>query len=374
MTRLTLLVALTLHAAAALRTPPRGTSLLARRDALSLFGATAATLTAERPTAAAAAVAAPAGAAATTTTTAPRLRDLVESLRGWKDDARPPLITKQIFTRETADVLYPPWFAGTWRCTSTLESVLAPAGVELFTPGRNGTEALRRARLEVGQPLQYSSRWRKGDEEGSWVVDRGFNVAAISVASMGEKAVQNCEEYGPDRIELVLRPDAAGRVVYRAQLDVVARRTDPAVSDALFDCAETVRQTVVLVPGEGYNGPTRPPMVKEVETVCTYDRTPSGAIVGTQRTATFLVPDAAYTSGASLAEQQVRVRPPSGKPLPPPSRRASPSRVLLGRRSRWHEDPMASSRRSTCECTPSSMKRSRLLAAFDLWIARRGAE
>lgn len=317
---------LTLHTVAALRTPPRGASLLARRDAISLLGATATTLAAERPAAATAAVAAATGTVATTAATAPRLRDTVESLRGWKDDARPPLVTKQIFTRETADVLYPPWFAGTWRCTSTLESVLAPAGVELFTPGRNGTEALRRARLEVGQPLQYQSRWRKGDEEGTWVVDRGFNVAAISAASMGEKAVQNCEEYGPDRIELVLRPDAAGRVVYRAQLDVVARRTDPVVSDALFDCAETVRQTVVLVPGEGYNGPTRPPMVKEVETVCTYDRTPSGAIVGMQRTATFLVPDAAYTSGASLAEQQVRKegRPPT--PIRAPSHPTSTSR------------------------------------------------
>lgn len=303
-----------LHSAAALRTPPRGVSLLARREALSLLGATAAMLTAERPSAAATAVTA-ATTSTATTTTSPRLRESVEILRGWKDDARLPLVTKQIFARETADVVYPPWFAGTWRCTSTLESVLAPAGVEIFTPGRNGTEALRRSRLEVGQPLQYQSRWRKGDDDGSWVVDRGFNVAAISKASMGEKAVQNCEEYGPDRIELVLRPDAAGRVVYRAQLDVVARRTDPAVSDTLFDCAETVRQTIVVVPGEGYNGPTRPPMVKEVETVCTYDRLPSGAIVGIQRTATFLVPDAAYTSGASLAEQQALTlaRGPNGQ-------------------------------------------------------------
>lgn len=67
-----------------------------------------------------------------------------------------------------------------------------------------------------------------------------------------------------------------------------------------------MRQTVLLVPGENYNGPRRPPMVKEVETFCTYDRQPDGSFTGVQRTATFLVPDAAYTSGASLAEQQVR--------------------------------------------------------------------
>ena len=63
---------------------------------------------------------------------------------------------------------------------------------------------------------------------------------------------------------------------------------------------------MLLVPGENYNGPRRPPMVKEVETFCTYDRQPDGSFTGVQRTATFLVPDAAYTSGASLAEQQVR--------------------------------------------------------------------
>ena len=61
---------------------------------------------------------------------------------------------------------------------------------------------------------------------------------------------------------------------------------------------------MLLVPGENYNGPRRPPMVKEVETLCTYERLPDGSIAAVQRTATFLAPDAAYTSGASLAEQQ----------------------------------------------------------------------
>lgn len=213
-------------------------------------------------------------------------------------------VTRGYFTRETADVEYPSWFAGAWRTSSTLESVLAPAGPELFTPGRNGTEALRRARLDIGQPLRYESRWRPGAREGTYVVDRAFNVATISAASMGSKAVQSCKESGPDRVELVLRPDAAGRVIYRADLDVIARHTEAPEPTKCFDCVETVRQTVLLVPGDDYKGPTRPPMVKEVETLCTYDRMPDGSIRGLQRTATFLVPDAAYTNGAPLAEQQ----------------------------------------------------------------------
>ena len=127
--------------------------------------------------------------------------------------------------------------------------VLAPGGASLFTPGRNGTEALyatrgleprpsslqpapylptnfsfsravclasprlaspltsprltrRRARLEVGQPLVYPTRWRPSTtREGSWVVDRAFNTQAISAASMGPKAVQNCETSGADQVE-----------------------------------------------------------------------------------------------------------------------------------------------------------------------------
>jgi hypothetical protein len=298
---LTELILVTLPAASALRLPRRDALCLSRRDAITLLGAGTAST----------AVGLPASAAAAP----PSVRDAIEGLRdgGAKriyDDklaSARSYVTRGYFTRETSDVEYPSWFAGSWKTTSTLETVLAPAGAELFTPGRNGTEALRRARLEVGQPLQYESRWRpnQGGKEGTYVVDRGFNVAAISAASMGTKAVQNVQENGPDRVELVLKPDAAGRVVYRAELDVVARHTEPNPEpQRAFDCVETVRQTVLLVPGDDYKGPTRPPMVKEVETLCTYERLPNGAIAGLQRTATFLVPDAAYTNGAPLAEQQ----------------------------------------------------------------------
>lgn len=285
------------------RVSSRGASLLARRETLALGLASGLAVSVQ-----------PASADAPTTATAPPTRSIRESIEALRaappsDSGKPlpsrSLVTRRYFTRETADVEYPSWFQGSWKCTSTLEQVLAPGGASLFTPGRNGTEALRRARLEAGQPLVYSTRWRQSPtREASWVVDRAYNTQAISAASMGPKAVQNCESIGADQVELILRPDAGGRTIYRASLDVLARHTDPIVRDDHFDCVETVRQTVLLVPGENYNGPRRPPMVKEVETLCTYDRLPDGSITGVQRTATFLVPDAAYTSGASLAEQQ----------------------------------------------------------------------
>ncbi len=59
-------------------------------------------------------------------------------------------------------------------------------------------------------------------------------------------------------------------------------------------------------------------MVKEVETICTYDLDADGRTLrGAQRTATFLVADAGYTSQASLAEQAAdrMLRGPSGRSI-----------------------------------------------------------
>ena len=217
--QLLLVLATTTSALRLLRGPARlngDVSLLARRDALALGLASG--LAVSQP---AIADAPPAAARS--------VRESIEALRSTPPDDTgklPParsLVTRRYFSRETADVEYPSWFQGSWKCTSTLEQVLAPGGAALFTPGRNGTEALRRARLDVGQPLQYGTRWRKGEREDAWVVDRAYNVVAISAASMGAKAVQNCEATGADRVDLVLRPDAAGRTIYRAQVRRVRR-------------------------------------------------------------------------------------------------------------------------------------------------------
>ena len=136
--------------------------LLARRDALALGLASGL------------AVSQPATADTPPPTAARSVRKSIEALSNappgdsGKPAAARSLVTRRYFSRETADVEYPSWFQGAWQCTSTLEQVLAPAGASLFTPGRNGTEALRRARLDVGQPLRYGTRWRRGEREGTW--------------------------------------------------------------------------------------------------------------------------------------------------------------------------------------------------------------
>lgn len=226
---------------------------------------------------------------------------------------------------ESYDVTYPEWTLGKWTARSTLRSVFAPAGEELFTPGRNGTDALRRARLDT-DPLVYDVRWKRpssGPVAEMVVVDRDFNVASISRASMGKEAVQSVQEDGPDHLTMVLKPAGAPKSsLFNADLRVVARRTDPyplAARPTLFACAETTRQTVTTVAGEKAVAETKPraPLVKEINTICTYELDPNDPTVmrGFQRTATFLVPDAAYTGDPSLAEQAAArlARAPNGK-------------------------------------------------------------
>lgn len=226
-------------------------------------------------------------------------RDLAPGMR-----APTSSIARASYGRESADVYYPEWALARWRVTSTLRNVVAPLGPELFSPGRNGTRSLETARVDVGKPLVYEVRWRR-TADGRVVVDRPYNVGSITRASMGSKAVQGCEEDGPDHLTLYVSPSGApGGAVFRADVRVVARHSDPQLSPSSFDCAETVRQTVVLAPGER-SGPAPPPQVKEIETICTYDLQPGGEQMrGEQRTATFLAPDTVYTSASSLAEQQ----------------------------------------------------------------------
>lgn len=115
--------------------------------------------------------------------------------------------------------------------------------------------------------------------------------------------ISPCDQDGPNHQTLVLQPSGAARsALYRADLRVAARRTDAATDNDIFVCAEMVRQTILIVPGENAAQKTpRPPTVKEVETICTYQRRPDGSLVGYQRTATFLVP--AWTARMLFAKE-----------------------------------------------------------------------
>ena len=156
--------------------------------------------------------------------TPPSLRQVVERTLSASDQERLPVrLVQQLFQGlDAPDIFYPDWFGRKWRATSTLLQVLAPAGPELFTPGRNGSLALANARAGIGEALQYDVRWIK--TSGQWIVDREFNLASITRASMGGRAVQDIQADSPDRCHLYIRPSAApGSAVYRAELRVIAR-------------------------------------------------------------------------------------------------------------------------------------------------------
>ena len=96
-----------------------------------------------------------------------------------------------------------------------------------------------------------------------------------------------------------LKPGGAKGTIFRADLRVISRHTDAQVRPEAFDCAETTRQTVVLATSEAAGRVAQPPpLIKEVETICTYDLVGPNTIKAEQRTDTFLVGDAVYTGGA----------------------------------------------------------------------------
>ena len=283
---------------------------LPRRSALASAGAFSSTLLWQRPD----------RAFAAPTSTLSLADRLAKSSALAQGDRLPiTLALRPSYGIEMPDVYYPQWALGRWTVSSALRSVYAPAGEELFAPGRNGTEAMQRARTEPS--LTYEIRWRRGGDEPKQVIlDRGYNVASIARASMGASAVQNVEEDGPDHRTLVLRPDGAPPTsLFSADIRIVARRADPLTEErpTRFACAETTRQTITTIAGEkAQGGPPKSPLIKEIETICTYELDPSGDVMrGAQRTATFLVPDAAYTGDPSLLEMAASrlTRAPNGQ-------------------------------------------------------------
>ena len=105
------------------RVPNGGASPLARREALALglasgLAVSTQPVSADTPPTAAA-----------PPTAARSVRESIEALRAAppSDSGKPlpsrSLFTRRYFTRETADVEYPSWFQGSWKCTSTLEQV-----------------------------------------------------------------------------------------------------------------------------------------------------------------------------------------------------------------------------------------------------------
>jgi len=201
---------------------------------------------------------------------------------------------------EANDISFPSYFTGVWNSNSTTKSIQAPCGIPLF----GGNATYTRAMTEVGTSITYRSRFLPSSSSNSndqtaassiAIADREFNVAEITKASMGTKAVMDIPIATPNKLSAVLSPNGADGMIVRADLLTLARREE-SVGKREFHCSEVVRQIVSPL-GNAAGGRTRSSLVKEVETTSLYTALPGSSEEGDireirclQRTATFLVP------------------------------------------------------------------------------------
>ncbi len=173
------------------------------------------------------------------------------------------------FSLETADILYPEWFMGTWRVASTSQAVEAPLGVEFINAA-----SFARAQRERGKTLIYYARFVRNDQ-GEVVADRAFNTIAITEALLGKKSVLNVTAANPNHLTI----DMIGN--RRGELDITRRHSEIPCSNC-FASSEFYRQVLVSL-GDI-------PTTKDIEATNLYQRQDAQHVTGDQMTAVFLTP------------------------------------------------------------------------------------
>ncbi len=186
-------------------------------------------------------------------------------------------------TRES-DLVYPDWFAGHWRVTSTLTEMVAPLAPELVSPGFEGNRTL------LEQPVTFEVRFGAQAQplaptgtllalpptlSRQVVGDRAFNGAAIARAYLGD-AVQTVEANPTTPNEQLTRL-RDGRELLAV---VTARRTEQPDGQH-FLAAERSQQFF-----RGANAP----LLNIVETTSDYRHEADGQITADQFTAIYLSP------------------------------------------------------------------------------------
>lgn len=210
------------------------------------------------------------------------------------------LLSPPTYGMEASDISFPSYFTGVWNSNSTTKSIQAPCGIPLF----GGNATYTRAIAEVNTSITYRSRFLPSSTSNDDVprsiaiADREFNVAEITKASIGTKAVMDIPVATPNKLSAVLSPNGADGMIFRADLLTLARREE-SVGNREFHCSEVVRQ-IVSPMGNGTGGRMKSSLVKEIETTSLYTALSGGGDGGgegdvkeircLQRTATFLVP------------------------------------------------------------------------------------
>ena len=185
------------------------------------------------------------------------------------------------------DVLYPPWFLGKWKVASKFTDFTYPLGAEAHQgPSYNTTMK------ELNTILEYVCKFKSDLKRSSdyCIADRLYNVEQIALSSIGKNCIlddiQNPRANPANELHLVIRPpNIEAGTIYDITL-TTSDRVSTAPRKNFFDVLERTKQTI-LVQSEFQSKR----LIKDIETVTSYELLDNDHIRGTQRTAAFLSPD-----------------------------------------------------------------------------------
>jgi hypothetical protein len=268
--------------------PPRGgmpdAVILSRRAALSLLAALP--LTSRLALAGASAP-----SSGSTTGRVPSASPAVAAdLAAWLASPRPARPRDNANTL-LLDIVYPDVFQGRWQVSSTLTSVIAPAGEQFFGPAGAFHAAQK---LVGGAPLEYEARFvRSAGTAGGVIADRAFNVARIAAAAMGQSSVLECSADGINFVGATLRPSGGDGDIFAVVMSTLFRASSVAPSitggASTMYASELVRQTVRLDGDTGSSLRAPRSQSKDIATVCAYHfGSDPDVLTAVQRTATYL--------------------------------------------------------------------------------------
>ncbi len=207
--------------------------------------------------------------------------------------------------RAEGDLIYPDWFAGSWKVTSTLVDLVAPLAPDIVTPGFESN------RQQLDQPVSFLVRFIRDkppisrlklipkivNQSSILVADRAFNSLNLAKAYLGDEAVLSVkvDPDSPNQQITLLRGE-------RQLVSIVTARATETTSNNTFITSEVFQQL--------FKGGSRP-YFNTVESTTAYKKlsTSEPEIIADQVTAVYLSPqDPDYFTAASRPVALYRYR------------------------------------------------------------------
>lgn len=194
------------------------------------------------------------------------------------------------------DVMYPSWFLGKWKAASKFVDFTYPLGAEAHQgPSYNTTMK------ELDSVLEYVCKFKPDPTRSSdeCIADRLYNVEQIALSSIGKNCilddVQTPGANLANELHLVIRPpNIEAGTIYDIML-TTSDRVSTTPRKNVFDVLERTKQTI-LVQSEFQSKR----LIKDIETITSYELLDSDHIKAIQRTAAFLSPeDSRYRKAVS---------------------------------------------------------------------------